>query len=73
MYLGSKILHRYGLDADRFGYLDLIDEVEKMGYSEVKLYYRVLGLSVTMGLREMQDDRAFMVLLKGVSKSDGIG
>ncbi|GER25652.1 replicase polyprotein 1a, partial [Striga asiatica] len=33
---------RYGFDKDRFGYFDLLEEVQKLGYTKgEKLYYRV--------------------------------
>ena len=44
---------RHGLDVDRIGYLDLADEVEKLGYTEFEMYYKIPGLSLGEGLREM--------------------
>ena len=49
MYIGGTILHKSMFDADRVGFLDLVDDVEKLEFSEVKLFYRVPRLSLTTG------------------------
>ena len=63
VYVGGEISARHGIDVDRVGYLDLVDEVEKMGYGECKLHYKVDELSLSNGLREIVDDRQLMDLL----------
>lgn len=41
-YVGGQIHIKSGLDADRFGYLDLEDEVKKLGYiSWESLWFKV--------------------------------
>ncbi|GER55902.1 60S ribosomal protein l9 [Striga asiatica] len=41
-YFGGDVHIRHGIDLDRFGYLDLVDEIEKLGYTEVgNLYYKI--------------------------------
>ena len=57
IYFDGHIFPRYGLDADRIGYLDLVDDVEQLGYSGIKIYYRVSGLGLADGLREITDDK----------------
>ena len=64
VYIGGTILRKSGFDADRVGFLELVDDVEKLGYSEVKLFYIVLGLSLNVGLREIKDDREVMEMVK---------
>ncbi|GER37211.1 RING/FYVE/PHD zinc finger superfamily protein, partial [Striga asiatica] len=40
-YYGEEVTERYGFDKDRFGYFDLLEEVQKLGYTKgEKLYYR---------------------------------
>ena len=62
--LGGQFVGRHGLDVDRIGYLDLADEVEKLGYTEFKMYYKIPGLSLDRGLKDMKDDKDCMEMLK---------
>ncbi|GER52243.1 ubiquitin-specific protease 11, partial [Striga asiatica] len=40
-YYGEEVTSRYGFDKDRFGYFDLLEEVQKLGYTKgEKLYFR---------------------------------
>ncbi|GER54199.1 vacuolar sorting receptor [Striga asiatica] len=40
-YYEEEVTSRYGFDKDRFGYFDLLEEVQKLGYTKgEKLYYR---------------------------------
>ena len=57
VYVGGEIYSKHGLDADRIGFLDLIDDMENLGYNEVKLSYKAAGMSLTDGRREIVDDR----------------
>ena len=54
VYVGAKIKPRHRLDPDRIGFLNLVDEVEKLGCRCGKLSYRIPGLSLIKGLREMK-------------------
>ncbi|GER48537.1 spindle pole body component 110, partial [Striga asiatica] len=41
LYYGEEVTSRYGFDKDRFGYFDLLEEVQKLGYTKgEKLYFR---------------------------------
>ncbi|GER37346.1 ubiquitin-specific protease 11 [Striga asiatica] len=40
-YYGEEVTSRYGFDKDRIGYFDLLEEVQKLGYTKgEKLYFR---------------------------------
>ena len=72
VYFNGQIMPKHGLDADRIGYLDLVDDMEKLGYSGIKMSYRVPGLDFADGLRVIKDDKQVMDMLKLVSEGDGM-
>ena len=49
-YLGGNIKRRHHIDPDKFGFLDLKDDIEAMGYVNARLFYRILGVSLIDGL-----------------------
>ena len=46
------------------GYFDLVDDVEKLGIVNARLFYRELGLSITERLRELHDDKQVLEMLE---------
>ncbi|XP_057790453.1 uncharacterized protein LOC131007556 [Salvia miltiorrhiza] len=67
LYSGGELTSRYGLDRDRFGYLDLEEEVQKLGYVSWKcLAYKVPRTLVYM---ELSEDKHVMQMLKHISRS----
>ena len=60
-YLGGNIKRRHHIDPDKVGFLDLKDDIEDMGY--VGFFYRIPGVSLIEGLREMHDDTQVLKML----------
>ena len=61
---------KHGLDIDRIWYLDLVDEMEKLGYTEVKFSYKAsLGLSLAIFENAVQFRKAVTkyAMVRGVA------
>ncbi|KAH6761555.1 hypothetical protein C2S52_018988 [Perilla frutescens var. hirtella] len=66
VYHGSEITSIHGLDSDRFGYLDLDDAVEKLGYvSWSSLLYKVPKTEV---YKSLHNDKDVMEMLSHLSQ-----
>ncbi|KAL8458779.1 hypothetical protein ACS0TY_036329 [Phlomoides rotata] len=63
IYCGSNVTHRHGLDADRFGYFDLEEEVKQLGYTSWDgLFYKVPKSKTD--LKRISDDVGVMDMIK---------
>ena len=62
-YVGGNMKAKHGLDEDRVGFFDLVDEIKGMGYQRFKLFYRVPSASLTNRLKEIRADREVMEML----------
>ncbi|GER55753.1 eukaryotic translation initiation factor 2(eIF-2) family protein, partial [Striga asiatica] len=63
-YFGGDVHIRHGIDFDRFGYLDLVDEIEKLGYTEVgKLYYKIRGEMGSVTYINIHNDATLMDMI----------
>lgn len=67
LYQGGNLKPQHGLDVDRVGYLDLVDQVEKMGYTLKKMCYRVPWIPM-FAMREIKDDKEVMEMVQHVMK-----
>ena len=62
-YVGGNMKAKHGLDTDRVGFFDLVDEIKGMGYQRLKLFYRVPSASLTNGLKKIKADREVMEMM----------
>ncbi|GER43334.1 disease resistance protein [Striga asiatica] len=63
-YYGGNFKSVYGLDTDRFGYFDLVEEVEKLGVKEFdKIMYQDPGKLGYAGMKEIVDDSGVMEMI----------
>ncbi|GER33312.1 N2,N2-dimethylguanosine tRNA methyltransferase [Striga asiatica] len=68
---GFKILH--DLDVDRFGYLDLEDEVQNLGYTSWgPFYYKVPGVEGPDSMRLVHNDDGVMEMIGYVQKGEKV-
>ncbi|KAL6515495.1 hypothetical protein OROHE_018529 [Orobanche hederae] len=66
LYSGGIFEHKYGFDSDKFGYFDLKDEVEKLGYESWKcVAYKV---PKTLVFKDLRNDKDIMQMLKHLSR-----
>ncbi|GER48837.1 FH1/FH2 domain-containing protein 1 [Striga asiatica] len=66
---GFKILH--DLDVDRFGYLELEDEVQNLGYTSWgPFYYKVPGVEGSDSMRLVHNDDGVMEMIGYVQKGE---
>ncbi|GER57589.1 RING/U-box superfamily protein [Striga asiatica] len=60
-YFGGDIHISHGIDIDRFGYLDLVDVVEKLGYVKVgKIYHKIRGENGSVSYIHIHNDATLM-------------
>ncbi|GER54916.1 CTC-interacting domain 10, partial [Striga asiatica] len=64
-YICGSLKSIYGLDADRFGYFNLQEEIKKLGVNKYeKIVYRIVGAGVGAdSLRDVTDDKGVMVII----------
>ncbi|GER49932.1 AdoMet-dependent rRNA methyltransferase SPB1, partial [Striga asiatica] len=64
-YICGSLKSIYGLDADRFGYFDLQEEIKKLGVNKYeKIVYRIPGAGVGAdSLRDVTDDKGVMEII----------
>ncbi|CAA0837648.1 Unknown protein, partial [Striga hermonthica] len=64
-YLTGTLKSIYGLDADRFGYFDLQEELQKLGVKKYeKIVYRIHDASLGAdSLRDVTDDKGVMEII----------
>ncbi|GER31712.1 RING/U-box superfamily protein [Striga asiatica] len=63
-YFGGDIHISHGIDIDRFGYLDLVDVVEKLGYVEVgKIYHKICGENGSVSYIHIHNDATLMEVI----------
>lgn len=66
-YLGGVFVGKHGFDPDMFGYFDLKDEIEKLGYESWKcIAYKVPGTLLFINIR---DDKDVMQMIKHLSEN----
>ena len=58
-------------DADRFGYFDIVEEVEKnLEYKHDRICYKIPNMSMNEGLTDIKSDVEVMEILKYIDKKD---
>ncbi|GER51820.1 hypothetical protein STAS_29239 [Striga asiatica] len=63
-YFGGNFKSVYGLDTDRFGYFDLVEEVEKLGVKGFdKIMYQDPEKLGYAGMKEIVDDNGVMEMI----------
>ncbi|XP_057793597.1 uncharacterized protein LOC131010184 [Salvia miltiorrhiza] len=68
--LGGNFVGRFDFDQDRFGFLDLEEEIQKLGYvSWKRLVYKVPRLEV---FKSLKDDKDVMQMLSHVSNGNEV-
>lgn len=65
MYCGGEIASRHGFDKDRFGFFDLKDEVEKLGYSS----WTSLSYKMDNVFKVFHNDKYVLDMLTSLSNS----
>ena len=71
VYADGEITGKHFFDADRFGYFDIVEEVEKnLEYKHDRICYRIPNMSMNEGLRDIISDVEVMEMLKYLDKKD---